>query len=379
MKNRKRNPKNTLFWSPKRIGVLADDFSGAADVGLAFWEAGFKTELWAPAGGPPRTPDASVRVWVLDTESRHLSNTDAGKRVRSALQALNDWKPDFVFKKIDSTLRGPLGAEMTVFLDQEHGPLIPVVPAFPKMGRTVENGCLYVDGVPLHRSPFARDPRHPTRSSGVEKRFNFNNNIKKTVWVPDVKNDRDLNRVARSAVLAFQKQKESVRLAVGSGGFAGALACLLGNVQKKGGSPFRALFRDPSPEAVGFVVGSVHPLSRDQTRRLLLRHPDVLLIQSPVERSQPKSVLHRLIAQTRVLEKKHKIRRWVVTGGETAFALVRRWGVARWVLVGRVEPGIALCRSLSAPRRWLVPKPGGFGTPDFFKKALKSFPISFLG
>ena len=96
-----------------KIGVLADDLSGAGDVALALEKAGFRTEisLWPPSSPPP-----PGFAWVISTESRPLAAAAAKARVRAAAARLRRWKAAFVYKKIDSTLRGPVGAELEGFL-----------------------------------------------------------------------------------------------------------------------------------------------------------------------------------------------------------------------------------------------------------------------
>ncbi len=128
----------------------------------------------------------------------------------------------------------------------------------------------------------------------------------------------------------------------------------------------------PGAGAVGVLVGSAHPLAGRQAERLknFLPKAGVFVIERPLQRGSPGRVLRRLVAEVRALEKVHKIRRWVVTGGETAFALARLWKEPRWRVAGSIEPGVALCRSVGRPRRWLVLKPGGFGSLNVLVKAV---------
>jgi uncharacterized protein YgbK (DUF1537 family) len=402
------------------VGVLADDFSGAGDVALAFRAAGFSAEIWAPVGGPPVPP--RTRVWIIDTESRGLTPRAADRTVRRGLATLAPWKPDFIFKKIDSTLRGPVGAELAAFIDvlRPVGP-VPFVPAFPKMKRTTVGGRHFVGGVPLNKTAFAKDPRHPVETNVVarilsntyKKGFDCQRNLtgktgfsadpdkkvfnrrtlteetsfspdscqsgfnqqnvpaRERVWGPDVGNEREMAGVARR-VLA------SGRVAVGSAGFAAALARAMGGGQglrnKEPGEnqkPFS--FGTTNSARVGVVAGSAHPLSERQLNRLknALPHPNVFVVERPLRREVPGTVLRRLVSAARVLEKAHGIRRWVVTGGETGFALARIWNEPRWRVVGSIEPGVPLCRSLGQRARWLVLKPGGFGSTEVFLKSVR--------
>jgi uncharacterized protein YgbK (DUF1537 family) len=383
-----------------RVGVLADDFSGAGDVALAFESVGLSTEIWAPTSGAhPRVSRAAVRVWIIDTESRGLSPQAADRAVREALGVLSDWKPDFIFKKIDSTLRGPVGAELAAFIEVLR-PVgeIPFVAAFPKMGRTTVGGRHCVDGVPLHKTAFGRDPRHPVRSDRIteilqwgapltfqqqtnvpgggarlsvkEQNLKMSNPLvvprknaatRESVWVPDVVNEQDMSAVARHALAGG-------RLAVGSAGFALAIARGLGARRQKRKTPVPVGFGP-----VGVVVGSAHPLSGLQMERLkrFLPRAGVYLLERPAARGSAGQVLRRLVEESCALETAHRIRRWVVTGGETAFALARFWNECRWRVVGTIERGIPLCRSVGRRPRFLVLKPGGFGSADALVKAVR--------
>lgn len=367
-----------------RLGVIADDLTGAGDVALAFAAAGLKTEMAVPVGPLPARPGPGVRVWVIDTESRFLPPGAARVRVRRALGVLAHWNPDFFFKKIDSTLRGNVGTELEEFLAAIHpsGP-VPFVPAFPKMGRTVVNGRLLVNAVPLHRSPFGRDPRQPARTDRVEA---FLGTARGGVVVPDVRSDRDLARCVRGALSSWGARGA----AVGSAGLAAALASELKSPkQVRFGFSGRA-------SNVGVVVGSAHPRTAQQADRLSKsiqmksrQGPAVLdfraagnsfkeesgegvsVVRAPVSRSDSRRVLRRLVQRARQMQQRLGLRHWVVTGGETAFALARRWGARRWRVVGQVERGIPVCVSLGANPHHVILKPGGFGSVNALVRAVR--------
>lgn len=348
----------------RRVGVLADDFSGAGDVALAFEAAGLSTEIWAPAGGKPRKPGPGVRVWILDTESRGVAPLVAARRVRRALAALAPWKPSFIFKKIDSTLRGPVGAEVVAFIGKLRPDRpVPLVPAFPRMGRTTVGGRHYVGGIPLDRSPFGTDPRHPVRLSRVEDIVALPVGLRAKVWVPDVENNRQMALVARRAL--------GGRYAIGSAGFAAALAEGMVGTRMHSKRPQKSFHR-VGPPLVGVVVGSAHPLTVRQVGRLKIasRRLPLHVIERPGERGVPAKILHQLIVRARLLEKSYRIRRWVVTGGETAFALARMWREGRWRVAAVVEPGVSLCVSLGENPRLVAVKPGGFGSEGVLVKAV---------
>jgi uncharacterized protein YgbK (DUF1537 family) len=284
---------------------------------------------------------------------------------------LNEWKASFVYKKIDSTLRGPVAAELDAFVKVLG--LSPretaVVPAFPALGRTVRGGRLFVGGRPVDRTAFGRDPRHPLKTSRVA------DVVGKDFWIPDVPDERALRRAARETL------RRGAKAAAGSAGFAAALADILGTGPvkwKRGlGKMNRSRDGSPSPRStparVLVLSGSAHPRSREQGDVLKRAALDgVQWVEATRERGDPRDVLQRLARRAARAARKWKARRFAVTGGETAAALARKLGVRRWTLLGEVERGVPLAASVGTRERsWWVTKPGGFGREDIWIRAIR--------
>src|SRR5262249_35204118 len=92
--------------------VLADDLTGACDVGAALlpWPEPVLVDVVPGAVGR-----GGLRI--RNTQSRGLAPADAAERVRCALAAEDRDGADIVLKKIDTGLRGPLGAEIDAAMD----------------------------------------------------------------------------------------------------------------------------------------------------------------------------------------------------------------------------------------------------------------------
>src|SRR5262245_9552020 len=128
------------------ITLIADDLTGACDAGAVFAGRG-RVGVFVDPG----VLEPGREVAAIDTESRALARDAARHRVRAAARCLRErLAAGFVFKKIDSTLRGPVGDELEALLDEAGRPMALVCPAFPGQGRTVTGGLLHVDGVPAH-------------------------------------------------------------------------------------------------------------------------------------------------------------------------------------------------------------------------------------
>ena len=145
------------------ITLIADDLTGACDAGAHFSGRG-RVGVFVDA----MRVDATREVAVVDTESRALSPSEAGTRVRAVARDLRARiRTGFLFKKIDSTLRGPVTAEIEALLEVTARPTALVCSSFPAQGRTVTGGVLRVDGGLAHTSAIGRDPAYPGDTSVV--------------------------------------------------------------------------------------------------------------------------------------------------------------------------------------------------------------------
>ncbi|MGH8018415.1 MAG: four-carbon acid sugar kinase family protein [Opitutaceae bacterium] len=145
--------------------VLADDLSGALEVAACFVRDGRKVTL--PLCADPEIPPAHGLL-VLSSETRNASAEAARESIRAACGALRRQGATILFKKIDSTARGPVGAELEAVWEVFPEKMAVFCPANPAVGRTVVGGVLRVSGIEIADTPFRDDPRWPMRSSVVE-------------------------------------------------------------------------------------------------------------------------------------------------------------------------------------------------------------------
>ena len=113
--------------------------------------------------------DRSADLIVIDTDTRHHSADDAAKILR---QLLSDFDRDafqLIYKKTDSTLRGPVAAEIDAILKSLGIERTLLAPQNPTLGRVIRNGKYFVNDVPLELTDFAKDLQHPRTSSDVRE------------------------------------------------------------------------------------------------------------------------------------------------------------------------------------------------------------------
>lgn len=244
-----------------RLAIIADDLTGAADTGIAFaWQA---TTLIALS---PHTAPADVLV--LSTESRDLPRAEAYARVRAVTARVSD--ATWIYKKIDSTLRGDPAGELAEVLNTLSETRALVAPAFPAQGRTTRNGQQHVDGVPLEHSAFA----YAVSTSNLVTLFGH---IAPATLIPlevvragpatiyarladarlilaDADTDADLDAIAEAALRA------QIRVWCGSAGLARALARRVA-LTPTAPPPHITAERRGITLA---VIGSRHPRTREQ-------------------------------------------------------------------------------------------------------------------
>ena len=217
--------------------VIADDLSGAADTGVAFVKRGYQTlVIWDVLSVPP------VDVLVFSTESRHIPRDQAVAKVRAAVSQLSNLgDPAFIYKKIDSTLRGHPAAELAVVMNGFDIAKALVAPAFPAQKRVTVSGIHYIDGLPLDQTTFGKEvatanvcelfrdgrARNDVVELGLDivrmGEFAITQKLRdctseRIIAVADAETMEDLSALVRAG------QAEGFRLYCGSAGLAGALA-----------------------------------------------------------------------------------------------------------------------------------------------------------
>jgi uncharacterized protein YgbK (DUF1537 family) len=349
------------------LTIVADDLTGACDTGALFaGRAPVPVTVW-----PRRAVEAAVRV--VDTESRALPADEAAGRVGAVAGRA---RAGFWFKKIDSTLRGRVGAEIDALLRATGTATAVVCPAFPGQGRVVLDRVLLVGGVPVADTPIADDPQFPAGASSVVEILRPQLD-RALAWIPidqmragpealaarlkrlggtaivaDAETDADLDALVESALAVTP-----MPLLVGAAGLARALAARLGLLAERA--------ELPSGSRWLIVAGSRHPATRRQVREARAAGLTVLATADRIVENRT-DVLARLIEQAVAALARERWDVVIVAGGETALALWAALGAERLDLVGAPAPGLAFGH-LRVPGREALPlvtKAGGFGTPD---------------
>lgn len=142
------------------IGIVADDVTGANDIGLMYAKHGYKVEVFS-VYQELDLRSIQADVIVLDTNSRADEPAVAYEKVFAATKKLLPLNCRLLTKKTCSVFRGNVGSEFDAMLDAAKKDFAVVIAAFPKNGRITKEGIHYVHGKILSESEFAQDPIHP--------------------------------------------------------------------------------------------------------------------------------------------------------------------------------------------------------------------------
>ena len=139
--------------TPKTIGGAASVAPAADPADRAHGTAPPASHTACAAAGTEEATDAAV-MQVINTQSRGLAPAAAAARVRAVCRGLRAQGRTVWFKKLDSTLRGNVGAELAALHEALAPCVIVCTPALPAEGRTVQDGVLRVAGEPVMATPY---------------------------------------------------------------------------------------------------------------------------------------------------------------------------------------------------------------------------------
>lgn len=328
--------------------ALADDTTGALEVGALL--AKFQARVLLNADAP--LPDCDVAI--LDTQSRHLAPQQAQASLFRAASRVRDAQALWIYKKTDSTLRGPIGAEFDGLLEAFQERSIVYAPAYPRMGRTLVDGILLVNGNPVAGTDFGRDPLNPVKESSVPVLIHETCRNASRVTIHDASDEADMEQIAESIWPAEE-------IAAGPAGLAAYWSRLL--PLPVGDPP--AL---PKVDKPIVICGSMHPMSRSQARAAQQLGVRVILSpEHPVGNARHVAMEMALCASMAVAEQGADC--LILMGGDTARATFDVLGCRELTSAGEVAPGVPL--SFTETGLPVVTKAGGFGEPDLVRVILK--------
>lgn len=338
--------------------VVADDLSGAAEVAGVLLARGRDCQvvLDGSLGGLTPVPGDPGATTVVDTDHRATDPASARDAVRAA--TADPTGPVLVVVKLDSLWRGNIRA--TVDALRDNGFQVIVAGALPSLGRTVRGGSPFVGDLPLANTALWALEPHPAPRAVAELLDGPVTVVPldalRAGWmltgqelsVLDGENDADLRAAATAAADAVARGRR-VAL-VGSAALVAAVADAV--PVPDGAVPAPAVA--PGHRPVVLAVGSGSAASTAQTAHLRAaavvdEHTHLLTIDA----AEPVADLARRVGRT------HPAADLVLTGGQTARAVLDHLGVRRLRPVAQPDHGVVV--SLADDGRLVATKPGSFG------------------
>lgn len=413
-----------------KLGVIADDFTGATDIAGFLVENGLATLQLA--GIPPAVDLSGIDAVVISLKSRSCSADEA---VRDSLAAL-DWLKargcPRIYQKycstFDSTAAGNIGPVTDALLAALESRFTLICPALPVNGRTVYQGNLFVGAQPLAESGMRHHPITPMTDSNllrliegqgsgraglvpfttiaqgpaaIADAFEQLTQAGVRYAVVDTLTEQHLLDIAEAAI--------EMPLVTGGSGLAIGLARLLGNgnpaAARAAGRPLGtravvlsgscsemtnrqvARYREVAPalalDVAACLTQADYPaelarwvLDQPATPAPMIHattSPDRLVeIQARHGSDLASEAVEQCFARLAVLLRAADIDSFIIAGGETSSRITQALGIAAFHIGPQIAPGVPWVRATDAPLS-LALKSGNFGDETFFSRAQEFF------
>lgn len=400
-----------------KLGVIADDFTGASDIALTLSEGGMRTAQFV--GIPNRTPDRDIEAGVVGLKSRTVPAAEA---VELSLRAC-DWLlaqgcTQIVFKvcsTFDSTDDGNIGPVAAALAERLGETRVLVCPAFPENGRTVYQGHLFVKDRLLSESGMQNHPLTPMRDPDLRRVLS-----RQTDWPvthlspsdfghedglpPETASERSMviaDAITNDDLLAIGRAAKDRTLVVGGSGIALGLprnfgaargdtawhghdgkavvlsgSCSIATREQvetfKATAPSRELAAADIMENRLSLQELVEWTLQQETAPLLYSSAEpetVAAAQEKYGKEASSEAVERLFANLAAALSQSGVTRIVVAGGETSGAVVSGVSAETLEIGPRIAAGVPALK-VAENELLLALKSGNFGGPDFFGEAL---------
>lgn len=395
------------------IGIAADDVTGATDSAVQFSRSGWISRLMLDTAHADQLEAGSAVA--VSSDARPMEALLAQAATVEAVESLMKRGVDHLYLKIDSTMRGSVADQVKGALAawRKYHPagFAVVCPSYPAMGRTMENGTLWVHGLPLTDSPAGRDPVTPVTTNEMAELLPGTRIITLSDTSPVI-NAGLLKEAAAEGLVAVNAASDAelgvladaiaaagpMAVPAGSAGLAAAMS------EAWLATPDDLEVQPPTQPAkrVVVVVSSVHDVAKAQTAHLraLLAPEDLLVLQpdadlftasedldswtsgqltgtetlpqvviilppegGPLLQLTGTAVARRVAAVVRRAMDHGNFDALVLVGGDGAHAVLDALGALALRITGAIQEGVprGVIEGGSAAGKVVVTKAGGFG------------------
>lgn len=412
------------------LGCIADDFTGGTDLASMLASGGMRT---VQTIGVPDAKIDSADAVVVALKSRTAPPAQAVAESLSALRWLQaQGCRQFFFKycsTFDSTPTGNIGPVIDALMDALGLSFTIACPAYPENGRTVYRGHLFVGNQLLSDSGMKDHPLTPMTDANLVRVLQAQTRQRVGLIAHDtvlsgaaaILDAYKAAATAGTGIAIIDALSTADLHAIGKAGaelplLTGGSGIALGlpdNFRRSGELPDRAA-AGALPRidgAAAIIAGScsmatnaqvarwleTRPGFRVDVRRLLAgadivgealdwqnrqarRDPvlvyatstpeEVRAVQSETGAEQAGQRIEIALAEIAAGLAQSGTRKFVVAGGETSGAVVKRLGIRALRIGPAIDPGVPWTCSVAAQPLALALKSGNFGSVDFFEKAL---------
>ncbi|KKK34954.1 hypothetical protein WN59_04720 [Salinicoccus sediminis] len=170
----------------RKIGIISDDLTGANDSGVQLTEKGLTTSVFFDLPTGEVELDEAI---VINTDSRSLSVEEAVNKSNLAANFLKHNDYQYIYKKMDSTIRGHIAREIEAIYKEIQPEYVFVAPAFPALERTTVDGSHYLKEEKIENTEISNDPVHPVTKSHIPTIFSDTIDVEMaTLTLDDLRN-----------------------------------------------------------------------------------------------------------------------------------------------------------------------------------------------
>jgi uncharacterized protein YgbK (DUF1537 family) len=358
------------------IAVIADDFTGAAEIAGISLRYGLTVELYL---GEVITTNSDVLV--ICTDSRSLNVEDAKRVTAAAIENISGLHPTLIYKKIDSVLRGHVAEEVNVQMKLCGFKKALVIPANPSLGRIINNGEYFIDGKRITETGFAGDPEFPVKSSRVKEMIRGED-----VFV--LKNTDDLpgkgiiigEAASTGDISLWVDRTGEDWMPVGAGDFYLAILekdhkvtpqapvelqsphlYVCGTAFNERKKYIKTLNKDQ--DCVAYLPGAIDEEWIQKTRTMI-REQNKVVLAIGQSRGDAVGLRTSMAKAAKMIIEKESINEVFIEGGSTAAALLKELGINKLSPVNELQRGVVRMKSNNL---FITVKPGSYELPAEMK------------
>jgi uncharacterized protein YgbK (DUF1537 family) len=360
------------------IAVIADDLTGAAELGGIGIRHGLKTEIRLAVGDY-----TEADLLVIAADSRSKDEAAAIEEMTRITRDLHRLKADFIYKKTDSVLRGHVIAELKVHLQILDCPLALLIPANPSLGRTIRDGHYYLNGEPIHHSSFSIDPEFPIHDSDLQSMLHTKARplpIRKPTEQLPVRGIVIGEAQSEDELHQWAKKIPPKALLAGAAGFFSSILDLRYPINRPDIPPLK--------NPVLYISGSTFEPNRNLIREQAANGGPVIWLWSPgwqdsiltnlrdrrkaIVTMQPSGdpaleLRTRMANDLSPILSQAKPAELIIEGGSTAYAILQQMGWRQFIPEQEFAQGVVRMSVPDAPGLHVTVKPGSYAWPPLIR------------